>query len=1253
MNNKGKKTFSKKGVWFRKTLSGILILGVVFTGMPAPLTFAEDNNIFGNIQDQQIVDQKNNRPSYVEDEVLVKFKPKLKGFQISSVQAQMSLTKEESVPIIGADVMHIQDGKSVESVISALESSGMVEYAQPNYIYYPSVITPNDLHWTQLWGLNNTGQMLDGTSGTEGTPNIDIDAPEAWEYTSGLPEVTIAVIDTGVDISNSDLAGKIWTNSDEILNNNDDDGNGYVDDTNGWDFLNNNKTVYDSAIVDEHGTHVSGTIAAVANNTGVIGVAPNVKIMPLKFIGLSGGTTVDAIDAINYAAENGAQIINASWGSDFSSDDDALNAAIVDSGLLFVTAAGNGGADDIGDNNDVFPQSPANLPASNIISVAAVDNKGELADFSNYGLTTVDIAAPGVDILSTYPDNQYWFNSGTSMAAPHISGVAAVLMAQKNLTSQEAIEWIKSSGKPLASLAGKTVSGKMLNMYNAVATHVTQPNVSLGTSFSVAASSYSIAFNTGGYGKLSASKALKDTITIQFPAGTTLPGSITADKITVNSIPVGSAVQNIVPSGQEITFNVPIGIGHSGAVGVAISQLANIKNPSGGGAYELKVKTSADPVFQNSGSYNIISDSSVPTWAGNSAITASELSENSVVLNWNTASDDAGVVAYAVYSNGNFLTSVSSAVYSVTGLSPNTTYTFKVEAGDASGNWTTNGPSIILTTGGTSSGSGGGSGGEGDLPDITPPTWSSGNTLTASNITTNGLSLGWSAALDDVEVSGYRVYRGNTLTQTVAGNVYSYNVSGLSEGTNYTFKVEAGDAMGNWSADGPSTSVSTDKTVIDSGPGGGGGGGTSEELITPVATSITDESILTEKNPMTGNTIVGSTLTFSADENGKVQLTSDQVASMISKIENLAKQEKASQTENAGNVMSKIVISVTSTETTRASVSIPKKVVDSASANGIDGIEVTSPVASLNIPAQVIANVQADSIDVNVKVIADGDLTAEQKAAASGSIVFDFSIVATIGNTSTRINDFGADIEVSIPYTLKENENPNAITVYYLADSGQVENMQGSYDPKTKTIKFKTNHFSKYLIKANGVKFNDIDNYSWAKAQIESMAAKGIISGKKEGSYSPSDNITRAEFAALLVRAFRINDDAAASGTQFSDVKSDDWYASIVQKAVKAGLVTGYEDGTFRPDDNISRQDMAVMLARALKEYKGVSVPTDVNQYLKFGDQVSISEYARESIAVASKYGVVKGNRDNVFLPRNNLTRAEAAVVIYNSFFLE
>lgn len=309
---------------------------------------------------------------------------------------------------------------NIKEIVEDLEKNSDVEYAEPNYMYKIDTL-PNDPDFSKLWGLNNTGQ-------TFGQVDADIDAPEAWDITTGINTVIVGVIDTGIDYTHLDLIANIWNNPNEIPGNNiDDDNNSYIDDVRGWDFINNDNDPMDEV---GHGTHVAGTIGAIGNNgIGIVGVNWNVKLMSLKFLGPSGGYSDDAAEAIIYATNMGCVVTNNSWGGTSFSQTlkDAISYA-ESANSLFVAAAGNNGA-----NTDIYKHYPSTYDNDNIISVTASDHNDRLAYFSNFGKNTVDLAAPGLNIYSSIPPStKYAYYSGTSMAAPHVTGAVALLIS-KNL----------------------------------------------------------------------------------------------------------------------------------------------------------------------------------------------------------------------------------------------------------------------------------------------------------------------------------------------------------------------------------------------------------------------------------------------------------------------------------------------------------------------------------------------------------------------------------------------------------------------------------------------------------------------------------------------------------------------------------------------------------------------------------------------------------------------------------------------------
>ena len=417
-----------------------------------------------------------------EPEVLVRFRPGVTLSQIKKVVLRNNDQVEDRIESVNG-LVFIDDLDNAEAETTAKQYanlSELVEYAQPNFeirfddpVQGPSFVNldqreseadanlPNDPHFAQQWALNNLGQ--DG-----GKKKADIDAVKAWEKTKGSQEVVVAVLDSGVDYKHTDLVSNIWRRPDNIPQYADED-LGTFDDLQGFDADANAGDPMDD---NGHGTHCAGIIGAEGdNNEGIAGINWNVRIMPLKFMGRGGfGTTANAIEAINYAIDRkqkgvNVRVISASWGSTSRSKalEDAIRAA-GEQGILFVAAAGNAST-----NNDTRPHYPSNYNLPNVISVASTDRTDSLSSFSNFGIKTVHIAAPGRDIHSTWLGGDYRDASGTSMATPYVSGVAALILASEpDLTVEQLRARLLKSVDKIDSLAGKVESGGRLNAAKAL-----------------------------------------------------------------------------------------------------------------------------------------------------------------------------------------------------------------------------------------------------------------------------------------------------------------------------------------------------------------------------------------------------------------------------------------------------------------------------------------------------------------------------------------------------------------------------------------------------------------------------------------------------------------------------------------------------------------------------------------------------------------------------------------------------------------
>jgi len=386
---------------------------------------------------------------YEPGELIVKYRPGGEGRR-GELHRRHGSRKMKEFPGYAMEQVKVRPGTLVEDAVREFENDPEVEYAEPNYRVQAYAV-PGDPYYPQLWGM------------------AKINAPAAWDTSTGSGEVVIAVIDSGIDINHSDLKGNLWVNVAELNGSKgvDDDGNGYVDDLYGYNAITGGGDLTDNV---GHGTHVAGTIGATGNNgVGVAGVNWNVRIMACKFLDATGGgSTAEAIACLHYVADmkrRGVNIVatNNSWGGPAYSR--ALQDAIdAQRDILFITAAGNDGT-----NSDLTPTYPANFDLPNVVAVAASTSADSLATYSQYGRRTVHLTAPGDAIYSTSPGNGYATHSGTSMAAPHVTGLAALIKATHPTADWRGIKnLLLSAGAPLPALAGKTVTGRQIDALGSI-----------------------------------------------------------------------------------------------------------------------------------------------------------------------------------------------------------------------------------------------------------------------------------------------------------------------------------------------------------------------------------------------------------------------------------------------------------------------------------------------------------------------------------------------------------------------------------------------------------------------------------------------------------------------------------------------------------------------------------------------------------------------------------------------------------------
>ena len=400
---------------------------------------------------------------YKSNEIIITYKESVEGIPLSALipafikETDVTYVTEESI------LVTLKTSSDLSRAITWFVHKEDVLSMQPNYTYNTSKIM-EDPYLSIQWGMENRGNFKDEFNYSS-TEDVDMNLTDAWDKTHGEKEVIVAVIDTGIDYNHEDLKDVIWTNTKEVPEDEiDNDDNGFVDDIHGWNFYKNSNVTYNSLDAEDHGTHVAGIIAASQNNVGIAGIASNanISIMSVKVLGGKDGSgqTSSIIKAIGYAKKMGASICNISAGT--SNYDFLLELAIKNSGMLVVTAAGNGDEDGRGIDNDITPMYPSSFNLDNIISVANLRCDGILEKSSNYGWKSVDIAAPGTSIWSTLPENQYGYLTGTSMATPMVAGVAALVYSYyEDITLAQTKAIVLNSAKKLPELSGLVITSGM------------------------------------------------------------------------------------------------------------------------------------------------------------------------------------------------------------------------------------------------------------------------------------------------------------------------------------------------------------------------------------------------------------------------------------------------------------------------------------------------------------------------------------------------------------------------------------------------------------------------------------------------------------------------------------------------------------------------------------------------------------------------------------------------------------------------
>lgn len=680
----------------------------------------------------------------------------------------------------------------------------------------------------------------------------------------------------------------------------------------------------------------------------------------------------------------------------------------------------------------------------------------------------------------------------------------------------------------------------------------------------------------------------------------------------------------------ELTF-IPIGPVLGGTSIALVADAAKLAgypsaNPSD---WQLPFDVAGSPltVTVNPGT----SDLTAPAWPQNAALEAEHVEQTSLVLKWPEAVDDVGVIGYQLYRNGEAMTadaiSVTEHVYSavMNGLTAGTAYTFGVEAVDASGKRSGKLSRTVQTQPV--------SGGE----DKQAPAWPEGSRLEAAGVGYYNVALKWSEAADNVGVAAYRIYRGSALLATVSGTVYSYNAEGLMSGTAYTFAVEAGDAAGNWSAERLKLETATKRSGSehsdrDHGSGGnsvGNSGGT--------------------KTPVPATSVEGITLPNDAVK------TSKEGTTMIVVVDDASLAQALDKLKNVGASAQRIIIHVAQTDSAAVQLQLPANVLAAAAGTAPNAVIVLHagelgyelPLGLVNLE-QVAKEMNASLKDMKLHLTMrplTGTQMDQLNAGLQGMSLLtaaEFSLAVESGASSRTVDSFGSTL-VKRTFTIPAEADLSQLT------GVRIENNQPIFVPAvfqtadgvvTAIVMSPTN--SAYGILRHKKTFPDLTGH-WSQQDVELLASKLIVQGTADNSFTPDNPITRAEFAALLVRALGIP--ASGKAVSYRDVTHDDWFSGAVGAASAAGLVDGFEDGSFKPQALITREQMAVMLARALKA-AGKPQTGAAAGLASYSDKHKVSAWAQDALRHALETGIIGGMTDTTLEPAQHASRAQAAVML-------